>query len=352
MVSLDRSRRVSLAHPAAARCGGACSASAASGLGALLLYLAAAAVLYLDGAAQSPASLLAALGQAPGAPALKAAFGALEGAAAAWDMALVVPSTAGGAREAQALYAASLAATSWSASLLVVQGSAGGGGGGGGAAGGGGGGGAVVESSLGGRVVRLAVACPDASAIPAVSVAWHADSHFTCKVLEGLCAAAGQGGGGPLPRFVAVVAEGAVFRWAEFLRARAPALLRAPGAGPGLVVTHVTEEWTHGLPEAYRASKSAWPRMPLWNSSVVLSGALAGKLCRLHAGRPLDLHGPPEMQLGMLLSTLEGVTWVHEPAGEAPASGGGCPEGLTVTKMTKAAFAACQAKAALAGDAF
>jgi hypothetical protein len=306
-----------------------------SALATLLLYLASLCVLFVDfsGIPALP------LGAAPLAgSALKSVLGGQAGALPL-DMALVVPTTAGGGREAQALYSASLAGTAHAASLLMVYGSAQGG---------------AVESSqpaLGGRVRRIATSCQDASPIPDVSVAHHEGSHFSCKVLEGLCAAFSQGHS---PRYVAVVAEGAAFRWAHFLAARAPSL-----PSTGLAFTHVTTDWVFGLPTDYAASKPAWPRMPLWNASLVLSGDLASKLCRMHQGQGLlQLYGPPEMLLGMLLSTLEGVTWVHDPATEveaaaAAAAAASCPqEPLTLTKMSKQSWAACLARATLQGDAW
>ena len=328
-MSIAEARRASVSSPAASSRGLAVLS--------LALYLAAFFSLYLD-AGSPPASPLSSAAGGVFKPVLAGGEGR------AWDVTVVLPTTASGAREAQALYAASLASTSFAASLVVVHG--GGGRGGSGAA------------ALGGRVRRLGSACPDASDIPDVSVAWHEGSHFSCKVLEGLCAATE---GGHEPRYVAVAAEGAMFRWAEFLRQRGGGGGGGrSGGGPpprGQVIAHVTDDWVYGLPEAYAASKPAWPRMPLWNSSVVFSADLAGKLCRLHRSGLLQLYGPPEMLLGMVLSTLEGVTWTHQPAQEAPAKGSspaaaGCPAGLTVTKMTQEAWAACLAKAALEGDSF
>ncbi len=296
----------------------------------LALYLCAFGVLYYRGALPAPPLMLGVGSSSAGFKAV------LHLEAKAWDITLVLPTTESGGREAQLVYSASLANTRLQANLIVVNGGVAP---------------AAAAPTLGGRVRRVAsAACPDASEIPGVSVAWHAASHFSCKALEGLCAAFE---GGSQPAYVAIVAQDALFRWAQFLRAEAPGLRLA--SPRGLIFAKPVLEWNFGLPEEYAASKPTWPAMPVWNSTVVFSGDLASKLCRMHRGGLLQTYGPPEMLLGMILSTVEGLTWASnaEVVEVQQGSGGGlCPQGLTLTRMSREAWAACLSKAQLEGDAF
>ena len=246
------------------------------------------------------------------------------------DIVLVVATTQGGGQEVQRSFAASLASGGgggYKARMLLVEG-------GGDASPGSS---APLLTPLGqdGSSFRYRSACFDEGGIPSLSVGWHANSHFTCKAMEGLCAAFSH----PrptTPRFVALVAEDALFRWRAFLP-------KAPTTS-ALVYAHGIKDWNFGLPEAYTQAEKPWPLMPYWNSSTVLSRDLAHKLCALHRTAPLDLYGPPEMMLGQLLATLEGLTWVHEEVVKVePAALGGakCPSALTVVRMGKENWEAC-----------
>ena len=161
---------------------------------------------------------------------------------------------------------------------------------------------------------------------PGDSWRYHTYSHFTCKLMEGLCAATQA----YTPRFVAVASEEALFRWQEFLRARAP---RLPSRG--VVFTRYIEKELHrdGLPPSFW--NKGWPILPTFNNSVVLSRDVATTLCTLHRSGKLLLYGPPELFLGGILSTLEGLSWVMEESvtlesSAASSSGRACSTGITV----------------------
>lgn len=252
----------------------------------------------------------------------------------ALDIALVVATTQGGGVEVQRSFAASLASGGgggYKARMVLVEGS-----------------GEDAQASPsttppsltpigedGSSYRYRTPACFDEGGIPALSVGYHANSHFTCKVMEGLCAAFSL----PRPtspRFVALVAEDALFRWRAFLP-------KAPTTS-ALVYTHGIKDWNFGLPHAYVQAAKPWPLMPYWNSSIVLSRDLAHKLCAMHRTAPLELYGPPEMMLGQLMATLEGLTWVHEEVVKVEPSALGapmCPSALTVVRMGKENWEAC-----------
>jgi len=172
------------------------------------------------------------------------------------------------------------------------------------------------------------LALPNFEDRPGHSWRYHTYSHFTCKLMEGLCAATTA----YAPHFVAVASEEALFRWQEFLRARAPALPQR-----GLVFTRYIDKGLHrdGLPPSFW--NKGWPILPTFNNSVVLSRDVASTLCTLHRSGKLLLYGPPELFLGGILSTLEGLSWVME---ESLALGGAgearCSAGITITGFKSA----------------
>jgi hypothetical protein len=195
---------------------------------------------------------------------------------------------------------------------------------------------------------------------------YHERSSLTCRTVEGLCAAAGvHGEAAPPPAFVAVVPEESHFRWDAWLsEGPLPAGWGAPAArwralpnmSSRFVFSHVLHSWGAKLPEQY-PGKPAWPRMPLHNATLLLSGDVARSVCTLHRAGPLRQFGPPEMFLALLLSTLEGLEWRSAPQADARrARAGQCPDGVFVGSMTPGAWEACAggggaADAAAAGAA-
>jgi hypothetical protein len=243
------------------------------------------------------------------------------------DLVLLVPTTSGNRALHEAVRAqfhrgapGGSSAAGTAALVLVHGGSSSGGSSSGGSSSSGSG--SVVEEALGApECGEGPLALPPFEDRPGHSWRYHTYSHFTCKLMEGLCAATTA----YAPRFVAVASEEALFRWQEFLRARAPAL-----PPRGLVFTRYIEAELHrdGLPPSFW--NKGWPILPTFNNSVVLSSDVAATLCTLHRGGKLLLYGPPELFLGGILSTLEGLSWVREESlalGEAQR----CSAGVTVT---------------------
>jgi len=154
---------------------------------------------------------------------------------------------------------------------------------------------------------------------------YHPQSHFTCKLLEGLCFATRAH---PAAPFVAFSSEEALFRWGEFLAKRAPTL-----PTKGLVFTRVIPMGEHkdGLPPFYWSNKGYFA-LPTFNNSVVLSRDVATTICSLHGVGRLMRYGPPELFLGGILSTLEGLQWVDQESVALDASSG-CDKGITITGL-------------------
>jgi hypothetical protein len=281
-------------------------------------------------------------------------------ARAAPDIVLVVPTTAQRAPlfAARMFRAASPLAPGRSAALLLLHGD----GGGSGATAGGGwraGVSAVRAAHCGDEpwwdAGSGAGVWGDPKWLPAAPLAdprlYHERSSLSCRVIEGLCAAAGShGDAAPPPAFVAVVPEESHFRWDAWLSEGAlpagwgppAARWRAlPNMSARFVFTHVLDSFSAGLPEQF--PKPIWPRMPLHNATLLLSGDVARSACTLHrAGPPLRLFGPPEMLLGLLLSTLEALEWRSAPQADARrAAEGQCPDGIFVGSMSPRAWDAC-----------
>ena len=182
-------------------------------------------------------------------------------------------------------------------------------------------------------VVR-ASACTEEPAAPPWSVAHHPFSSLTCRAMEGLCAAV-EAGGTPPPALYAVVSEDSRFRWPRFLRQQ-----RARAAAAPYVLTDVLEGWGWGLPKHLK--KPAWPRMPGFNATLVLTGDVAATLCALHRAAPLQLIGPPELFFGFLLSTLDRVPWYSQAQAKAAPLAEQCPAGVFALGLDEAAWAACE----------
>jgi len=133
----------------------------------------------------------------------------------------------------------------------------------------------------------------------------HPHSHFTCKIMEGLCKAVESSH----PRYVAVVSEESLFRWDAFLDG-APAL-----PSTKLVFTRSIPIGEHrdGLPgHHYNPSHVGWYRLPTFNNSFVFSWDVAHTLCTLHRTGPMVFYGPPELWMGQVLVGLEMLNWVED----------------------------------------
>lgn len=180
-------------------------------------------------------------------------------------------------------------------------------------------------------VSALAVDCADAEA-PSVG-AWHSgprvQSAASCRVFAGLCAALRSYDA----KFVAVLRPDAVLDADAFLRA-------ARGAADGSI-------W--GPLRLRRATdddgKRWYPNKPYWpphtdSAAIVFTADVASALCALHESPlPLKMHGPPEVFLGVVLSTLEGLTW--NDVGLSRTADGACPRTLVGEGFREADFAAC-----------
>ena len=246
-----------------------------------------------------------------------AAGAAAAAAAAPLDLVLLVPTTSSNTAlhasiAAQFHRAGAGAEASGTGALLLVQGGAG------------------SEEGLVGESLHVPscgdgpLQLPNIEDRPGESWRYHTRSHFTCKLMEGLCAATQRFS----PRFVAVASEEALFHWRQFLAARAPAL-----PPQGLVFTRYIDKELHrdGLPPSFW--NRGWPILPTFNNSLVLSRDVATSLCTLHRHGKLLLYGPPELFLGGILSTLEGLTWVMEESVSVQEAGVGCSRGITVSGL-------------------
>ena len=152
-------------------------------------------------------------------------------------------------------------------------------------------------------------------------------SPFTCKIMEGMCAAVEDS----LPTYVAVVSEESLLRWDVFLDTLSSSL-----PGEKLIYTKSIPAGEHqdGLPpHHYNPSHVGWYRLPTFNNSVVFSRDVASTLCKLYRAGPMVLYGPPELWLGQVFMTLEMLNWVEAGEGENVGlenAKPGCDKGVTL----------------------